>query len=93
MEQLVALPFQDGTVLLSYADDFVLVVSWRGNKLTKTQQTLDLISDKCEELKLKISAQKFRAMMIKDANPGRLEYITVCRVAKILQCDVEGVAQ
>ena len=27
MEQLVALPFQDGTVLLSYADDLALVVS------------------------------------------------------------------
>ena len=70
MEQLVALPFQDGTVLLSYTDDLALVVSGWGYKLTRTQQALDLFSDKCEELGLKISAQKPRAMMIKDANPG-----------------------
>ena len=46
MEQLVALPFQDGTVLLSYADDLILFVSGRSNKLRKIQQALDLISDK-----------------------------------------------
>ena len=56
MEQLVVLPFQDGTVLLSYADVLALVVSGRDNKLTRTQQALDLISGKCEERGLKISA-------------------------------------
>ncbi|MPC78118.1 putative RNA-directed DNA polymerase from transposon BS [Portunus trituberculatus] len=70
MEQLVALPFQDGTVLLSYADDLALVVTGRGNKLRRTQQALDLISEKCEELGLKISAEKSWAMMVKAADPA-----------------------
>ena len=70
MEQLVALPFHDGTVLLSYADDLALVVTGRGNKLRRTQQALDIISSKCEELGLKISAEKSRAMMIKAADPA-----------------------
>ncbi|KAG0706165.1 putative RNA-directed DNA polymerase from transposon BS [Chionoecetes opilio] len=70
MEQLVALPFQAGTVLLSYADDLALVVNGRGDRLCKTQRALDLITTKCEELGLKISAQKTRAMMIRAANPA-----------------------
>ena len=70
MEQLVSLPFHDDTVLLSYADDLALVVSGRGNKLRRTQHALDLISRKCEELGLKISAEKSRAMMVKAANPA-----------------------
>ena len=70
MEQLVALPFREGTILLSYADDLALVVSGRGNQLTRAQQALDLISDKCEELGLKISAEKSRAMAIKATNPA-----------------------
>ena len=70
MEQLVALPFREGTILLSYADDLALVVSGRGNQLTRAQQELDLISDKCEELGLKISAEKSRAMMVRAADPA-----------------------
>ena len=70
MEQLVALPFHDGTVLLSYADDLALVVTGRGNKLRRTQQALDLIGAKCEELGLKISAEKSRAMMVRAADPA-----------------------
>ena len=70
MEQLVALPFQKGTVLLSYADDLALVVTGRGCRLTRIQQALDLISDRCEELGLKISAEKFRAMAIRDTKPA-----------------------
>ncbi|XP_076030419.1 uncharacterized protein LOC143018719 [Oratosquilla oratoria] len=35
MEQLVALPFHYGTILLSYADDLALVVTGKGNKLRK----------------------------------------------------------
>ncbi|XP_063887725.1 uncharacterized protein LOC135115154 [Scylla paramamosain] len=69
MEQLVALPFHAGTVLLSYADDLALVVTGRGNKLRRTQQALDLISGKCQDLGLKISAEKSRAMMVKAADP------------------------
>ncbi|XP_063854131.1 uncharacterized protein LOC135096523 [Scylla paramamosain] len=69
MEQLVALPFHAGTVLLSYADDLALVVTGRGNKLRRTQQALDLISRKCQDLGLKISAEKSRAMMVKAADP------------------------
>ncbi|KAG0716376.1 putative RNA-directed DNA polymerase from transposon BS [Chionoecetes opilio] len=38
--------------------------------LCKTQRALDLITAKCEELGLKISAQKSRAMTIKAANPA-----------------------
>ncbi|KAK3889194.1 hypothetical protein Pcinc_006765 [Petrolisthes cinctipes] len=70
MEQLVALPFHTSTVLLSYADDLTLMVTRRGNKLRKTQQALDLISEKCQDLGLKISAEKTRAMMLKVADPA-----------------------
>ena len=70
MEQLVALPFQEGTALLSYADDLALVVTGRGNKLGRAQQALDLITTTCEELGLQISAQKSRAMMLKARNPA-----------------------
>ena len=70
MEQLVSLPFSDGTALLSYADDLVLVVTGRGNKLVKAQRALDLVTEKCEELGLKVSAEKSEAMMIKAANPA-----------------------
>ncbi|XP_076039453.1 uncharacterized protein LOC143024524 [Oratosquilla oratoria] len=70
MEQLVALPFHNGTILLSYADDLALVVTGRGNKLRKAQQALDIISGKCEELGLKISAEKSRAMMVRAADPA-----------------------
>ena len=70
VEQLVALPFPEDTSLLSYADDLTLVVTGRGNKYRRTQQALDAISGKCEELGLKISAEKSRAMMVKAANPA-----------------------
>ncbi|KAK8387150.1 hypothetical protein O3P69_018070 [Scylla paramamosain] len=46
-----------------------LVVTGRGNKLRRTQQALDLISGKCQDLGLKISAEKSRAMMVKAADP------------------------
>ena len=42
----------------------------KDTKLKNTQQALELISEKCKKLGLKISAQKSRAMMIMDANPG-----------------------
>ncbi|XP_076042218.1 uncharacterized protein LOC143026105 [Oratosquilla oratoria] len=70
MEQLVALPFHNGTILLSYADDLALLVTGRGNKLRKAQQALDIISGKCEDLVLKISAEKSRAMMVRAADPA-----------------------
>ncbi|XP_076069251.1 uncharacterized protein LOC143041313 [Oratosquilla oratoria] len=71
MEQLVSLPFRGGTALLSYADDLVLVVSGktRGNRITRAQEGLDLISNKCEELGLKISAEKSKALMLKATTP------------------------
>ena len=49
MEQLVALAFQKNIVLLSYADDLALVVTGRSNKIRRTQQALDLISEKYED--------------------------------------------
>ena len=70
MEQLVALPFREGTILLSYADDLALVVTGRGDKLARTQVALHLITAKCEELGLKISAVKSRAMAIKTPTPA-----------------------
>ncbi|MPC29080.1 hypothetical protein E2C01_022297 [Portunus trituberculatus] len=66
----VALPFHDDTVLLSYADNLALVVTRRGNKLSRTQQELDLISWKCEELGVKILAKIAHAMMVKAVNPA-----------------------
>ena len=70
MEQLVDLPFQEGTVLLSYADVLALVVTGRGNHLSWAQRALDLITARCEELSLKISAEKSRAMAIRGATPA-----------------------
>ena len=69
MEQLVSLPVREGTTLLSYADDLVLVVTGRANGVVRAQQTLHLISDKCWELGLKISAEKYKALMLKAASP------------------------
>ncbi|MPC56803.1 hypothetical protein E2C01_050770 [Portunus trituberculatus] len=69
MKQLVALPFHDDTVLLSYADDLSLEVTGRVNKFSMMQQALHLISRRCEELGLKISAEKSRPMVAKAADP------------------------
>lgn len=55
---------------MSYADDLTLSVTGQGNKLARAQQALDLITEKCEELGLKISAEKSRAMTIWDATPA-----------------------
>ena len=66
----MALPFREGTILLSYADDLGLVMSRRGNQLTRAQQELDLITDKWEELGLKISPEKSQAMAIKTTTPA-----------------------
>lgn len=49
-------------LLLRYADDLTLMVTRRGNKLKRMQQALDLISRKCEELGLNISAEKPQAI-------------------------------
>ena len=76
MEQLVSLPLPPGCHLLSYADDLVLVVSRRGNKLAKTRTALRQIEDKCEELGLKISPEKSSAMHLfpsKTAPPGTVK--------------------
>ena len=70
MEKLVALPFHEDTVLLSYAYDLALVVTGRSKKLRRSQQALDLIRERCEELGLKISAEKSRAMTMKAADPA-----------------------
>ena len=64
MEQLVSLPFPRGAQLLSYADDLVLVVSKVGNKAAIAQRSLDMISMKCRDLGLKISAAKSKAMYL-----------------------------
>ena len=68
MEQLVGLPFHEDSVLL--LDDLALVVTGRRNKLRRPQQALDLISEKCEELGLKISAENSRATMMQAADPA-----------------------
>ena len=76
----MALPFHDETVLLlSYADDLALVVSRRGDKLRRTQHALDLISKKCEELGLKFSTEKSRAMMVKAASQPTLRGSSACK--------------
>ena len=76
----MALPFHDETVLLlSYADDLALVVSGRGDKLRRTQHALDLISKKCEELGLKFSTEKSRAMMVKAASQPTLRGSSACK--------------
>ncbi|XP_076049326.1 uncharacterized protein LOC143030002 [Oratosquilla oratoria] len=75
MEQLVSLPFTAGTVLLSYADDLVLVVTGHGNLIAKTQEALNLLSKKSEELGLKVSAEKSEAMMF--SAPAPTQYLHV----------------
>ena len=73
MEELVALPFQEGVALLSYADDLALVVTGRGDHPSRAQRALDLITAKCEELGIKVSSEKSRAMAIRAPTPpGRL---------------------
>lgn len=64
MEQLVSLPFQEGTAFLSYADDLAWFVKGRGEKITKAHQALDLLSHKCRELDLKISVKKSKVMAL-----------------------------
>ncbi|KAK3886584.1 hypothetical protein Pcinc_009232 [Petrolisthes cinctipes] len=89
MEQLVALPFHTDTVLLSYADDLALMVTGKGNKLRKTQQALDLISEKCQDLGLKISAEKTRAMMLKATDPAwqlRIQEIDLAWTNSVPRC-------
>ncbi|XP_050724605.1 uncharacterized protein LOC127002567 [Eriocheir sinensis] len=81
MDQLVSLPFREGTALLSYADDLVLVVIGPGNKVARAQQALDLVSEKCRELWLKVSAEKSRAMMFKAAPPDAQLFIRDVRLA------------
>ncbi|XP_076039448.1 uncharacterized protein LOC143024520 [Oratosquilla oratoria] len=85
MEQLISLPFRGGTALLSYADNLVLVVSCRirGNKIAREQEALDLISNKCEELDLQISAEKSKALMFKATTPDTHLHIQGIQLAWI----------
>ena len=87
----MALPFHDETVLLSYADDLALVVSGRGDKLRRTQHALNLISRKCEELGLKISAGKSLSMMVKAADPAWQLRVEGVGLAWISSCQYLGV--
>lgn len=74
MEHLVALMFREGTELLSYADDLILVVTGHSNMMNRVQQVLDLTTEKCEAFGLKISAQNSRALAIRSATPdGQLQ--------------------
>lgn len=41
MEHLVTLPFQGGTVLLSYTDNLALAITGWGNLLTRAQEAPD----------------------------------------------------
>lgn len=70
MEQLVTLTFQEGTFPLSYADYLILVTTGRDNKLLMAQNSMDLISDKCEELGPKISAEKSQTMKTRTTTPN-----------------------
>ena len=70
MEVLVGLDFPNHINLLSYADDLVLVVTGSSaNKIRAAQTALNTIADKCDELGLKVSAEKTRAMVFKDEDP------------------------
>lgn len=70
MEQLVSLPYREGTALLSYADDLVLAVTGQGNKIVRAKQAHDLVSDECMELDLKNSAEKSKAIIFGAATSG-----------------------
>ena len=77
VEQLVALLLPKGAHLLSYADDLVLVVTKVPNKHMVAQRSLKLISDKCADLGLKMSAQKSKAMHLFPRKGEQLRRLTV----------------
>ncbi|XP_076065283.1 uncharacterized protein LOC143039295 [Oratosquilla oratoria] len=62
MAELLATPLPTGYHLISYADDVALMVKGKGAKFRKAQKGLDDISEKCNELGLKISPPKTKAM-------------------------------
>ncbi|KAG0712910.1 LINE-1 retrotransposable element ORF2 protein [Chionoecetes opilio] len=79
MEELVALPFQAGTVLLSYADDLALVVTGRGDGFANAARSRphhrQVRGAGPQDL-----AQKSRAMTIKAANPVLLHLRMLSRL-------------
>ena len=92
MEALVSLLFPEGVNLLSYADDLVLVVSpGRSNKIQLAQRALDQIATKCEELGLKISPDKTKAIFFNDANPNTLLRINQVRISWVNEHQYLGV--
>ncbi|KAG7163931.1 LINE-1 retrotransposable element ORF2-like 2 [Homarus americanus] len=68
MENLCRLPKLLCYAMLCYADDLALVVKGR-NQISKVQRALDLISEKCMSLGLKISIPKSKAMRIGPNEP------------------------
>ena len=44
-------------------------MTWRGNQVAGTQQALNLVTDRCSELGLKVSAEKSKAMVFKTTPP------------------------
>lgn len=80
LEQLVALPFHYGAILLIYANDLDVVVTGRGNNRRRMQQALDFISRKCEDTSLVPLTNRVQLMM-------------ACLVSRVLHRDVGGVAQ
>lgn len=70
MDLLVRILLPNGALLLSYADDLVLVVSGKTPyKVDTAQQALNLITTKCTELGFKISVEKSRAMSFNKQTP------------------------
>ena len=62
MENLVPLQFGASTKILCYADDIVIIST--GPRMNqKTQEALTTMSNKCEELGLKINHNKTKAMV------------------------------
>ena len=77
VEVLVSLLLPRGAHLISYADDLVLVVTRVANKHMIAQKALNQIAKKCEDLGLKISAVKSKAMHLFPGKGAQYRRLTI----------------
>nr|XP_027223265.1 uncharacterized protein LOC113815374 [Penaeus vannamei] len=71
IEKLVNLPFRNNTTLLSYADDLQLITTGP-HQLLHAQHALDLITQACTSLGLKINPSKSSGLNIGPSRPFHL---------------------
>ena len=69
MECIVRTPLHGNVTLLSYADDLALVCTGRGDRVRRAQKALDSVTTACQDLGLRVSAEKSKAMAVLTASP------------------------